>query len=67
MSGVEDDPQMSRSAASFAAMLAELLAKPNPTPGSMAADLQAAAKRDGITDAGLARIVQQLRGGRTDG
>lgn len=48
-------------AAKFARWIADLLAQSNPAPGTMAADLQSAARNDGITRAGRERLIEQLR------
>lgn len=48
--------------ADFSAWLADLLAEASPPAGSIAADLQAAVKREGITKAGMVRIIEELRG-----
>lgn len=53
--------------AAFSVWLADLLAQPSPLTGSIAADLQAAMGREGVTKAGMVRIIEELRGNVRNG
>lgn len=47
--------------APLARRLVELLSEPSPEPGSLAFDLQSAAKTDGLTRTGFYRILDELK------